>query len=1031
MNLQKNSFALLAGIALCAPLFAQAADSDFYRRQVFGKLQWKELGPVIFGGRVVDLAVHPKQPQVFWVASASGGIFKTTNGGLSFEPQFQDAYSISIGDIAVAPSAPDTLYVGTGECNNQRSSYWGDGVHKSTDGGKTWKHVGLKGTDHIGRIAVHPTNADIVFVAALGALYSANPERGLYHTTDGGETWTCVKNLGPDTGFVDVLIDPKEPEHVYAASYERRRRAWHIDEGGDGSRLWQSSDAGKTWTELGGALPRGTIGRIGIDLCASNPNVLYATIENLNPAPTGRPDTTTTGNEAEAEKKDGKLPEQLTGEELADPLAVAEAELRAAQAQDPERAPRRRPVGGEVYRSDDQGRSWRKVSGSRSIGGSPGYYYGQVRVDPSDAETCYVLSVPVYCTRDGGKTWAPSGGRGQGGGRGGGGEGGGGAGGGSGGVGSSAFASGIHVDHHALWIDPRDGQHALLGNDGGLHSTWDGGRTWDTFNHLPIAQFYAVAVDHRDNYRIYGGLQDNGTYGFFVRGADSRGIGRLDAERFNGGDGFHVAIDPDDPDIVYSESQFGAVSRANLRTGERKGIRPRAAQGSPPLRSNWSTPIVLSPHSGHTVYVGTQYLHRSRNRGDHWETISPDLTTSDPEKLKGNVPHCTITTIAESQKREGMLWVGTDDGKVWLSRNGGQRWTDLGERFPAEVRNLWVSRVECSPFDADTAWVAFSGYREDVRKPFLFLTTDGGETFRSIANDLPQEPINVVKAHPRNKDVLLVGTEFSAYVSGDQGASWYRLGGNLPRTAVHDLVVHARLPHVIVGTHGRGIWAMDAQVLEQVNGELLAKDFHVFPASDGALLRRAYSRGNRGERDWNKNNPFTDATFRFYLRQEADEDVKVEVVDAAGKTLWTAPGAKAAGLHEIAWATRGGGRGGFGQGREPGPSGPTPPGGQQGQGQQAQGPQGQGPERQGQPGGGQGGGRGGGAGVQRAGRFAIRVTHGDQVVTLPFQVRDLRGPRSPLGSGVGVEQAEAPEEGEEEGEEEEAEAREQASRKIR
>jgi photosystem II stability/assembly factor-like uncharacterized protein len=942
-----NELGVCSILCCAASGLAQTPDQDHVAANVFGQMTWKELGPVAFGGRIVDIAVHPQNPSVFWLAAASGGLWKSTNAGISFTPQFQDAYSISIGDIAIAPSQPDTIWVGTGEANNQRSSYWGNGVHKSTDGGKTFAHCGLDGTDHIGRIVVHPKNADVVWVAALGALYSPNKERGLWRTRDGGKSWQCTKHLGNDTGFVDVVVDPQNPDVLFAASYERRRRAWNLTEGGEGSRIWKSLDGGETWERLAGGLPAGTLGRIGLDLCASDPKVVYATIENLNPAEPQATEPARIDGEREPDNERKDPAATPDAEVLADPLAAAEWRARADLAQDPQRRPRRRTVGGEVYRSDDAGKNWKKVNTTR-IGGEPGYYYGQIRVDPRDANTAYVLSVPVYKTTDGGKTWS--------------------------GGGQQTFARGLHVDHHALWIDPQDSRHLLLGNDGGFAVTFDGGKNWDHVNRLPIAQFYAIGVDRRSPYRVYGGLQDNGTWGFPSRGASSAGLGIHDAYRIDGGDGFYVCCDPDDPDIVYSESQFGGMSRQNLRTGERKGIKPRADKGSPALRFNWMTPIVLSPHDPRTVYTGSQYLHRSRNRGDSWTTISPDLTTNDPDKLKGNVPHCTVTTIAESPKKEGWLLVGTDDGRVSSTKDGGGRWTDLSDRFPAACRGLWVSRVEYSPHAEGTAFVTFTGYREDRRAPFVFRTDDGGETFRDIANNLPDEPVNVIRQHPRTANVLLAGTEMGAFVSIDDGGTWHRFGSGLPRCAVHDLAVHPDHPHVLVGTHGRGIWAVDATALEGLTEAVLAKDFHVFAPSDGVLLRRGPNRGSQGARTWSAPNPFVNPTFRYHLREDADKKPKLEVLDATGRVLWTHEGSEKAGYHEVSW---GGGRGGF-------------------------------------PGGGEffggGGRRGGGQGGVRAGQFALRVTHGESTSTQAFRVADARGPRSALGGIPGHGDASAPEE---------------------
>ena len=959
------AFAALLATTLLGSLTAQTNDQEHAAKNVFGQLPWRELGPVQSGGRIVDIEVHPTKTSVFWVAAASGGLWHTTNGGLSFTPQFQDRYSISIGDLAVSRSNPDVLYVGTGEANNQRSSYWGDGVHKSTDGGKTWTHVGLRGTDHIGRIVVHPQNPDVVYVAALGALYRANDERGLYKTSDGGSTWTCVKHLGADTGFVDVVLDPQQPDTVYAASYERRRQAWNFREGGQGSRLWKSTDAGTTWTQLDKGLPTGVLGRIGLAAFAGDGKVLYASIENLN--------LKAAASSSEVEAAPEPVPEP-SAEVLADPTALAMHELAVEEAQDPARRSRRPVTGGEVYRSDDGGASWHKTHGSDiEVGGNPGYYYGQTRIDPQDKEHVWVLSVQISETKDGGKTWTPN--RTE----------------------RKSFGDSLHVDHHALWIDPADSQHALLGNDGGLAITWDGGAHWDHLTHLPILQFYTVAADLRSPYRVYGGLQDNGTWGFPVHGATTAGSQATDAYRIDGGDGFFVCIDPDEPDVVYSESQFGGMSRQHLRTGERKGIRPRARKGDQPLRWNWSTPIVLSPHDGHTVYVGSQHLHRSRNRGDSWQTLSPDVTTNDADKKRGNVPHCTITSIAESPRVEGWLWVGTDDGKVWTSKDGGQRWTDLSERFPANAQGLWVSRIDASPHEDGTAFVAFTGYRQDRREPLLFRTDDGGDTWLPIAHDLPMEPINVVKQHPRNADVLLVGTEMGAYVSVDAGAHWFPLGKDLPRSAVHDLIVHGREHHVLVGTHGRGIWALDAALLEDVKQEQITAGFRALPPSDGVLLRRAFSGGNVGVRSWVAANAFTTPTFRYLLGQDSDSKVLVEVLDATGAVLWKKEGPQTAGYHEIPWqSARGAGFPGAGAAGGAG----APGGAQQGQG---------------------GGGRGmfgrGGNDGPRAGQFAVRITRGDVKSVQPFAVVDRRGTTTMFGGlPAPVEELEVESGEEEEGE---------------
>jgi photosystem II stability/assembly factor-like uncharacterized protein len=828
-----------------------AQSNEFITNKVLDQMSWRSLGPARFGGRVVDMAIHPTNPSTFWVASASGGLFKTTNRGINFTAQFQYESSISIGDIAVAPSDADILYIGTGEANNQRSSYWGNGVYRSDDGGKNWQHRGLKGTDHIGRIVVHPSNPDLLYVAALGALYSANEDRGLYRSKDGGKHWEKVKFISQDVGFVDIVMDPNEPKTLYAASYERRRRAWNFTDTGPGSALYKTTDSGDTWQKLSGGLPSGEIGRIGLATYSGDQGtVIFASIENGNP---GKPRPSNRRRESEPEEEE-------------------EAVQRRAQ---------KPTIGGQIFRSADGGKRWTKITGDKSIGGRPGYYYGQIRVDPTDEKRIYVLSVPVHMTTDGGKTW-------------------------------KSGVSGIHVDHHALWINPNNPRHLMLGNDGGLHISYDYGATWDHINHLSISQFYAVAVDMSDPYWIYGGTQDNGTWAIPSRSTNSDGVQNRHSAKVNGGDGFFVQIDPLDPAVMYSESQFGRITRQNLRTGERKGINPKVERGSPALRHNWSSPILLSAHNHHTVYFGSQYLHKSTNRGDDWRTISADLTTSDPKKLQGDVPHCTITTIAESPKRAGTLWVGTDDGKVWVTKTDGRRWTDLTDRFEQMPAQLWVSRIEASSADPDTAYVAFTGYREDIRDAYLYLTTDSGETFRDISNNLPQEPINVIREHPRNKHVLFVGTEFGVFTSLNGGASWHPLDNRLSTVPCHDLIVHPRESDLILGTHGRGIFVMDIAPLEDLSAEVLAKDFHVFPATDGFKQGRGFSRGWIGARTWKAESLTTDPTFSYYLRQDSSEKVSLQVLDGAGKAVYTSSSNKnTAGLHRVSWTTGGGrGRGG-------------------------------------------------------------------------------------------------------------------------
>lgn len=844
--------------------------------------KWRNIGPMNFSGRIVDIAVHPKNPHTWYIASASGGLWRTTTRGLRFEPIFESEKTTSIGDIAIDPSNPDILWVGTGEANNQRSSYWGDGVYKSVDGGKTWKNVGLRNSQHIGRIVVDPKDGNRVFVAALGNLYSSSEERGLYRTTDGGKTWDCVLRVqgeaAKDVGVVDVAMHPDNPRVLLAATYERRRRAWHFDGQGPGSGIWRSEDGGSTWARLEGGLPKGEIGRIGIAFSASQPDTVYAVVENENPRKSSGASNSTRRRRIEAAPEHGEQADEYEGEDSAE----------APQGR--RRAPR--TVGGEIYRSDDAGRSWKKTN-RQPAAGTPAYYYGQLRVDPKNPDKLWVMSVPLLVSTNGGKSFRRDG------------------------------APALHVDHHALWIDPSDTQHLLLGNDGGLSESFDAGKTWSHFENLAVAQFYAVGVDMAEPYRVYGGTQDNGSWGVPSAGPTSRGIRPEDVFKIAGGDGFYCCPDPSDPNIVYCESQFGALYRVDLRTMARKSIRPRPTRGQARFRFNWMSPIAISPHNPRTIWFGGNRLFRSFDRGDTWRTVSADLTTKDPEKLKGNVPHCTITTISESPVRPGYVWVGTDDGKLWMTPDGGQSWRDLTDKLPDEVQGLWVSRVEASHFDAGRCYVSITGYREDRFAPYLFVTDDYGLSFTSIAGDLPRdEPINVVREDPRNADLLFVGTELGAYASTQRGGRWLPLGEGMPRVAVHDLIVHPREPDVIVATHGRGFWIADVCALEHWGEAATAKGDAVlvaprtvrrFPAGPELGYTRTPRRANIP-------NPPTGVDLCALLPRGAEE-AALRVVDVSGRTLTSYKLPKDSGLHMVRWnlRSRGGASGGiagvFGFGR--------------------------------------------------------------------------------------------------------------------
>lgn len=819
------------------------ASVNSFNQDLLKIFSYRSLGPSRQGGRVVDIAAIPSQPYTFYVATASGGLWKTINNGTTFEPLFDDQSLISIGDVAVAPSAPNIVWVGTGEANNSRSCYWGDGLCKSEDGGKTWKNMGLKESHHIGRIVIHPENPDIVYVAALGHLYSFNEERGLYKTTDGGTTWEKVLYINEKVGVVDVAMDPNEPNTLYAASYEKQRLPWHFEEGGPGSALYKTTDAGKTWTKLSGGLPSGKIGRIGLDIFKKDSHVIYATIENANK----RPPT-------EEEKK--------------------QAERRKMK-------PQERAIGGEVYRSDDGGKTWKKMNSSKDdIGGHPGYYYGQIRIDPNDDKVIYVLSIMLYSSTDGGKTWGKER--------------------------AVNAASGTHSDHHALWIDPENSEHMILGNDGGLYVTYDRGKSWDFYDNLPLGQCYALGVDMEDPYCVYTGLQDNGSWK-----GPSNSLGRQitldDWQSVGGGDGFYNKVDPNDSRWLYNESQFGNIQRVDQKLGVTKNIRPQQRTDKP-FRFNWSSPIFISPHNSQIIYFGGNVLFRSLDRGDNWQEVSPDLTTNNPQKIagRGNIQYCTITTISESPLTAGVIWVGTDDGKIHLTKDGGANWIDLTQKI-AEAGvpvDYWVSRLLASNFEEGTAYLSKTGYRRDDFRPFLYKTTDFGANWTSIAGNLPNEPINVVVEDTKNPHLLFVGTEMAVYVSIDGGESWVRMKNNMPTNGVHDLLIHPRENDLIIGTHGRGIFITDISPLQEMNEKILAESVYLFKIEP---KRQRVSRGSRslsGHRHFTAPNEPDGLVIYYYLKDKVDEDVKITITDPYGEEINKFKEKAKAGMNRVVWNMR-------------------------------------------------------------------------------------------------------------------------------
>ncbi len=733
--------AFLIPAALC--LFAANGFAQPSYDTALKNLRFRSIGPAVMGGRTDDFAVVESDPRVIYLGAAAGGLFKTVNGGQSWQPLFEDQPNPSIGDIALAPSNPAILYVGTGEANNRQSSSWGDGVYKSMDAGATWVHLGLKETHHIGRIVVHPTDPNIVYVAALGDLWGPNKERGVFMSTDGGAHWTQPLFVNEDTGVSDIAIDPQSPNILYAAAYQHRRTVFGYNGGGPGSGIYRSTDGGQHWTKLvGGATstlgrglpPTGDFGRCALEVYRRNTNIVYALIEHST-------------------------------------------------------------LGG-VYRSEDKGATWTRMSETNP---RPSYF-SQLRIDPNSDQKIWLGGVNMYMSEDGGRTFV-----------------------------QTRFRD-VHSDVHAIWIDPANSDHLLSGNDGGIWVTWDSGRNWEHINNLALAQFYEVSFDYQKPYHVCGGLQDNYSWCGPSSSTQPTGIGNEDWITVQGGDGFYNRIDPDDPNIVYAESQDGNLSRRDLRTSEVKSIRPQEDNDQAPrFRFQWNSPLMISPHSSKTIYYGGNHLFKSTDRGDTWARLGEDLTANaDRDKMTimgkvmdrqsgvlsrddGVAAWPCITAIAESPKTAGVLWVGTDDGNVQLSRDDGKTWQNVVSHITGAPKGGYVSRIEPSYKDAGTAYITFDNHRSADYGIYIFMTRNYGDSFTRINNGIPPEAgtVHVVREDPVNPNLLFAGTEFGMFVTFDRGANWRRMKNGLPTVPVFDIQIHPREHDLILATHGRAIWIMD------------------------------------------------------------------------------------------------------------------------------------------------------------------------------------------------------------------------------
>ena len=832
-------YLITTGILLSYFIFTiaqvQPAYTPFSERETGPEVDWENsfvknlsfqsVGPRIFNGRVTDIEVNPVDPTEFYVAYASGGLWKTTNNGTSFSPLFDKEDVITIGDIAVNWTT-GTIWVGTGEVNSSRSSYAGMGVYKSNDGGKSWDHLGLGESHHIGRIILHPNDTMTAWVAVLGHLYSPSADRGIYKTSNGGRSWTQSLFVNDNTGTVDLILDPKNSDHLFAASWERTRRAWNFEEAGSGSGIHESKDGGKTWslvTTKTGGFPFGeTVGRIGINMTYhNNYPVLYAFVDNY-----ARREKEQKDDEEALEKDDfrkmskqtfakldeerlesflrkNNFPKKYTAKKVKEmvakeevlPIAIIEFLNDANSLLFDTKV-----IGGEVYKSVDFGRSWKKTHEGYldDLCYSYGYYFGQIRIDPQDHNGIYIMGVPILKSKDGGATW------------------------------TSINKSNVHVDHHALWINPNRQGHLILGNDGGVNISYDDGESWLRTNPPPVGQFYTVQVDMAKPYNIYGGTQDNGVWmgpsGYEASPA-YQASGHYPYKMILGGDGMQVAVDSRDNNTVYTGYQFGNYFRVNVSSGNKKYITPIHDLGQRPYRWNWQTPIHLSIHNEDILYMGANKVFRSMNKGDKFKAISEDLTGGGQ---KGDVAYGTLTTIHESPLRFGLLYAGSDDGHLHVSRDGGFSWDQIYGILPEK---MWVSRVQASSFEEGRVYLSLNGYRWDDFRPYVYVSEDYGKTWKNIQGNLPYEPVNVIKEDTENENILYIGTDNGIYISFDRGLTYMPMGKDLPRVAVHDLVVHPREKDLIIGTHGRSIYKTYVGHLQKLRDSITSEELYVFEAT--------------------------------------------------------------------------------------------------------------------------------------------------------------------------------------------------------
>ena len=790
-------------------LFLLIVQSTIAQNSLFNQVEAKNIGPTIMSGRVVDLAVNPKNPTEFYVAYATGGLWYTNNNGTSFSPVMDSAETVNCGSVTVDWNS-GAIWVGTGEVNASRSSYAGVGVLKSSDKGKTWENLGLKDSHHISRIWVNPSNLNEIVVAAVGHLYTTNKERGIYKSTDGGKTWKQTLFVAEDAGIIDLAVSKNNPKIMFAASWQKDRKAWHFDGDGEKSGIYKSEDGGTSWklvtTKESGFPSNDGVGRIGLALF--NENVIYAVVDNQNKRPNSKVDKPKDANEA-----------------------LFQTEV----------------IGCELYKSEDGGKSWKRTHEKYidDMFYTYGYYFANISLDTNNQNRVYIGGVPLLFSEDGGKTF------------------------------TAISKENVHADHHVTWINPENPNHIINGNDGGVNISYDNGAHWIKCNNEAVGQLYAVNVDYQENYNVYGGLQDNGVWfgnSDYEKSVAWHQEGKYPYQELIGGDGMQIQIDSRNPNVVFTGYQFGNYYRINQKEGKFDFISPKASKEEKPYRFNWQTPILLSSHNQDILYMGSNFLHRSMNQGETWEKISEDLTNGAKE---GNVAFGTLTTISESNFQFGLLYTGSDDGKIHVSKDGGVSWQLISGNLP---QNLWVSRVVASTHKKERVYATLNGYRSDIFESYVFVSEDYGQNWTAISDGLTQA-VNVIVEDTENENILYVGTDNGLFISLDKGITWQDFSIGIPNVAVHDAVIQNKAKELIVGTHGRSIYKMDVSKVQALSVDVLNKTLYLFDLNDRIKSERWGSRGYA----WGE---VAEPTQKIWFYTNIDGIVAISITNEAGMIVY-------------------------------------------------------------------------------------------------------------------------------------------------